>query len=298
MSLGAFRNSVLVLLFLVALLWVVAPIARTALLFISAPGRTAPSPPGGLHVEPVTFPASDGVRLSGWFVPAAHAAPTIVLVSGFKDNRASMVPYARMLSRAGYDVLLYDSRGTGGSAGTFGLGLREVADVTGAIDFLNHGHMTSVRRYGVLGVSLGSGDAIVAADREPRVRAVAADSPYVDQNAVVNHADSFHFRRLTVPLAPLGPWVADRILGAPLSSFSPLHAIGHLAPRHVLLIHSRHDANSTTPLSAALALERAGGSTTSLWIAPRGGHAGAYSAQPRVYAAHVLGFFRRYLGRP
>jgi dipeptidyl aminopeptidase/acylaminoacyl peptidase len=170
-----------------------------------------------------------------------------------------------------------------------------VNDVTGAIAFL---HRHTVRRVGILGVSLGSGDAIVAAAHDRSVRAIVADSPYVNQNAVVDHADYFHFRRLTVALAPLGPWTADRILGASLASFSPLRAIREIAPRHVLLIRGRHDTNATTPLSAALALKRAGGATTTLWIAPRGPHAGAYAAQPAAYRAHVLAFFGRYLGKP
>jgi uncharacterized protein len=295
MSLRALRNSIVVLIVIAALLWVFTPIARTGELFIALPGRHAPAPPSGLHVTTVQFPATDGTHLQGWMVRGAAGAPAIVLVPGFKDNRSSMAPYARMLSHAGYTVLLYDSRGTGASGGTFGLGLREVDDVAGALRYL---HGQAIRRVGILGVSLGSGDAIVAAARDTSVRAVVADSPYVNQNAVVDHADYFHFRGLTVALAPLGPWTADRMLGASLSSFSPLRSIREIAPRHVLLIRSRHDTNTTTPLSAALALKRAGGPTTTLWIAPRGGHAGAYAAQPAAYRARVLTFFGRYLGRP
>jgi pimeloyl-ACP methyl ester carboxylesterase len=71
----------------------------------------------------------------------------------------------------------------------------------------------------------------------------------------------------------------------------------HLAPRTLLLIHSRHDPNPTTPLSGAEALRRAAGRNAFLWIAPRGGHAGALAAPPAAYKRHVLTFFRRYLGK-
>ena len=41
--------------------------------------------------EDVTFPALDGVRLSGWHIPAAQStpgsAPTVVMVHGWPWNR-------------------------------------------------------------------------------------------------------------------------------------------------------------------------------------------------------------------
>ena len=154
MSLRALRNSIVVLIGVAALLWVVTPLARTGELFIAMPGRHAPSLPAGLHVTTVQFPASDGTHLQGWMVRGTPDAPAIVLVPGFKEDRSSMVPYARMLHHAGYAVLLYDLRGTGASGGTFGLGLREVDDVAGALSFL---HGQAIRHVGILGVSLGSG---------------------------------------------------------------------------------------------------------------------------------------------
>jgi len=93
------------------------------------------------------------------------------------------------------------------------------------------------------------------------------------------------------------PGRVDHLLGAPLALFSPLHAVGRIAPRALLLIHSRDDANPTTPLSGALALSHATGQPTYLWSAPRGGHAGALAAQPAGYRRRVLAFLRRYLGR-
>ncbi len=86
--------------------------------------------------------------------------------------------------------------------------------------------------------------------------------------------------------------MVDRILGAKLSSFSPLRAIPHIAPRPILLIHSLHDANPTTPLSGARKLLSAAGPSATLWIAPKGGHAGALRAQPTEYKQHVVQFLR------
>src|SRR6478672_3559043 len=68
----------------------------------------------GLRHERVTFAASDGVRLSGWWVPGRNGA-AVVVVHGGGGDREGAVAHARMLARAGYGVLLYDARGRGRS---------------------------------------------------------------------------------------------------------------------------------------------------------------------------------------
>jgi dipeptidyl aminopeptidase/acylaminoacyl peptidase len=290
------RLVLILLLFLVAL-WVAIPAARVGLLLWTSPFRQAPPKPAGLAAQSVRFKASDGVTLRGWFIPSGAASPTVVLVPGFKDDRASMVPYARFLHQARFNVLLYDSRGTGGSDGRFSLGAREVRDVRGAVSYLQRRTDLRAKRFGVLGVSMGAGVAIVAAARLPAIGAVVADSAYTDQRQTVDRLDTLARGPISLPLAPIAPWLVDRVLGVRLASFSPLRAIPKIAPRAVLLIHSRHDHNPTTPLRGAVALQQRAGSNASLWIAPKGSHAGALQAQPRAYEGRVINFFRRHLGR-
>jgi pimeloyl-ACP methyl ester carboxylesterase len=243
----------------------------------------------------VRFAAADGTALYGWLTPSSSAAPAIVLIPGFKADRTTMEPYARFLHSAGFNVLLYDSRGTGQSAGQFSLGLREVSDVEGAISYLRSRRDLPVHRYGLLGVSMGAGVVIVAASRLPSVRATVADSAFVDQSATVDGLDNVPLGSVAFPLAPLGPWTVDHLLGIRLSTFSPLHAIARISPRAIFLIHSRYDGNPTTPLSGAVELYHAARAPKQLWIAPRGGHAEALAAQPSQYKQRVVDFFRRYL---
>ena len=70
----------------------------------------------GVPHERVTFPTSDGVRLSGWYVPPRNGA-VIALVHGGGGDREGTILHARMLAKAGYGVLLYDARGRGESQG-------------------------------------------------------------------------------------------------------------------------------------------------------------------------------------
>jgi len=277
------------------LLWAGLPMARAAQLLLTHPTYAAPTPPTGLLVQAIRFDARDGVPLSGWLARRGTRAPTIVLVAGFKSDRTGMLPYARFLYAAGYNVLLYDARGTGQSGGSFSLGLREVDDARGAIAYLQSRRDLPVHRYGLLGVSLGAGVAIAAATRTPSVLATVADSSYVNQRPVVERLNTLQLGPLRLPLAPIAPWTIDRLLGAPLADFSPLRDVARIAPRALLLIHSRHDGDPTTPLSGALTLYHAAGQPVSLWIAPHGGHAEDYDAQPGSYRQRVLTFLRRYL---
>jgi len=56
---------------------------------------------------------SDGLTLEGWFIPVQNTskkskAPPIILTHGWGGNSEKMLPHAEYLSRAGFNVILYD----------------------------------------------------------------------------------------------------------------------------------------------------------------------------------------------
>jgi hypothetical protein len=86
-----------------------------ALLFFPSRGVVAPR---GLAHEDVDILTSDGERLHGWWIPAAGPPRGhILFCHGNAGNIASRAAYARLLSGAGFDVLLFDYRGYGRSSG-------------------------------------------------------------------------------------------------------------------------------------------------------------------------------------
>ena len=120
----------------------------------------------------ITFPAADGVRLSGWYVPGTNGA-AIVLVHGGGGDREGTIRHARLLAAAGYGVLLYDARGRGESEGhENAFGWRWDRDVRGAVDYLE---AAGVRRIGLLGLSTGAEAVVTEAASDPRVAAVVSD---------------------------------------------------------------------------------------------------------------------------
>jgi len=291
-----FRFYALLLLGLLLLGWALIPALRAFTLVANNSDRSAPALPGDLPVQEVHFQASDGIHLAGWLVVASPNAPTIILVHGYKQTRTYMLPWARFLFAAGYNVLLYDSRGCGESEGWgITLGTREPDDVVGAVQYLQQRTDLHMKRFGALGISLGAGVVLLAAAREPALVATVADSAWADASLQINRMGSLDHPPLSLPLLPYGPALVNALIGANLANTRPLAVIGQISPRAVMLIHSADDQNATTPLSGEHLLYAAAGQPKEQWIAPSGGHIGALRVHTQEYEQRVLAFFASYL---
>lgn len=116
-----FRKRVAVYL---AVILAVAALARFTHVvdrfFIYFPSREITITPGdvGLDFEEVTFEASDGVKLHGWFVPGERDV-TWIWFHGNGGNVSSRVPNIRDLNtRLGLSIFIFDYRGYGRSEGS------------------------------------------------------------------------------------------------------------------------------------------------------------------------------------
>ncbi|HEU5437844.1 MAG TPA: alpha/beta fold hydrolase [Ktedonobacterales bacterium] len=293
------RRVLIVLMACIVLAYALAPGIRGITLVANRSGRSAPNArSAGIPAEEIHFTASDGVPLAGWLSLVSADAPTIILVHGFKGTRATMLPWARFLHAAGYNVLLYDSRGCGESTGWgIGLGATEPNDVIGAAHYLASRSDLTNKRFGALGISLGAGIVLLAAARDPAIAAVVADSAWTDESAQLDRMGTLPLGPLAVPALPYEPALVDALIGAHLADARPLAVVAQVAPRAVFFIHSADDRNATTPLSGERQLFAAAGQPKQEWIAPSGGHTGALAAHPADYQQRVLAFFAQYLDR-
>jgi alpha/beta superfamily hydrolase len=312
-------------------LWAVTPIARATLLLRDSqhPMGPAPNIAGVQTTEAHFYTTSDDtsssystgddnpVPIAGWMALAHPQAPTVILLPGWKDDRRSMLAYAAFLIRGGLNVLLIDLRGSGHSGGSFSLGLYEPTDVKAAVSYLDTLNGLTNHHYGVFGVSFGAGVAIATAGGngkqfagEAQLNAIVADSPWATEDPTVDRLNSLSLLGLSIPLPhsvhlfghtvsflPGAQWTVDHTVGGSPDTRSALSGAAHLQPNQALLIiHSVHDTDPTTSYADTQQLYQAATSRHKfLWLAPLGGHAGAYDAQPEVYASRVLSFFRHYL---
>ncbi len=126
----------------------------------------------GLEYEDVSFPATDGVMLRGWFIPAEKTpAPTVVWVHGWPWNRlgnaAGQVPWpdrevdflpcTKGLHDGGFNVLMFDlaNHGESDARPPLTYGPWESRDVAGAMAFLRARDEVVPDRIGAIGTSAG-----------------------------------------------------------------------------------------------------------------------------------------------
>jgi pimeloyl-ACP methyl ester carboxylesterase len=142
----------------------------------------------GLEFEDVTFAATDGVRLNGWFIPAASTeagpAPAVVFVHGwlwnrmgnvggrvpFRDRDVDFLPPTKALHDAGISVLLFDlpNHGESGSRFPIDLGCTESHDFVGAVDYLRGRPDVDHARIGAVGTSMGGNAVLIGGpDAQP-----------------------------------------------------------------------------------------------------------------------------------
>jgi fermentation-respiration switch protein FrsA (DUF1100 family) len=252
----------------------------------------------GYKFEAISFHSSDGVKLAGWFVPAAHrqSRGVIVLCHGIDAHRQQMLGNARILHEAGFATVLFDFRARGESGGNYcTLGDREVNDVQAAVRWIEARPDLRGVPIGVLGASLGAATAIMAAARTPEIRAIIAESPFSQLDSAVD----CNFREQVGAVAPFlsmpTRWAGEMLVGRSARDISPLRAISLVAPRPILIIE---DSNDTLfPKQETQALYRAARAGRQIWTVEGAGHVGASYVAPEEYHRRVVAFFGVNLGR-
>lgn len=147
--------------------------------FIYFPSGVVPPAAAVLpRADEVTVQTEDGLRLGGWFVPAAPPASgqAVLVCNGNAGNRAHRAPLAAALSQAGLAALLFDYRSYGGNPGLPSeQGLR--ADARAARSYLAARGDVDPTRLVYLGESLGAAVAVGLAVEAPPA-ALVLRSPF------------------------------------------------------------------------------------------------------------------------
>jgi len=244
--------------------------------------------------EPVEFLSTDGLRLSGWFLPAPEARDAIVLCHGFKTGRREMLPLALGLRQRGHHVLLFDFRGHGQSDGQWSsCGWLETRDLEGAVRHLQQRRELEGCPVGVIGFSMGGAVALLAASQMPEIAAVVSDSSFATLQEAIATGFCALLRLPRYPFASLALWFGERLVGMKAEQVRPLDAIPDLSPRPLLLIHGTEDR--VVPLSEAYLLYEAAGEPKELWVVAGAGHVEARQRDLLGYLDRVDRFFRRHL---
>lgn len=215
---------------------------------LAAPRLAESGRPDGLPWREVWVPTGNNKRLYGWYIPVPAGSPALVIMHGWGGNAGMMLPLAAPLHAAGYSLLLVDARCHGRSDGdSFASLPRFAEDIEAAVHWLAGQPEVDPLAIGVVGHSVGAGAALLAASRQPAVRAVVSLAAFAHPAAMMR-------RWLAVkgiPYWPLGAYVlayVQRVIGHRFDDIAPCHTIGRVACP-VLIVHGL--ADDTVPVAEA-----------------------------------------------
>ncbi len=135
----------------------------------------------GLPFEDVFF-TSHGKQLHGWLVKqpgAKEPLPVILLLHGWESSAQGMLPHAKFLFEAGYNLFLFDARGHGDSEPVDYMSLvRFTEDAENALRYLESRNDIDAQKLALFGHSMGGASTIIIGARHPEIKAVVVSSTY------------------------------------------------------------------------------------------------------------------------
>jgi len=246
----------------------------------------------GATFEDVTFTSSDGMKLSGWYLPSRTHALTVVLTHGLFRSRYETFERGLRLWQQGYGVLLYDLRRHGKSTGEFSsIGYYERRDVEAALKFAEA--RETENRVVLFGVSMGAAATLLAAAEsqgDARLAGVVSESSFLSFEDTARH----HIGLTPLPTFPFAPllikFTAWR-MNFKAADFDALRAVRAIR-QPIMFIGSGNDRrmpNETVlePLYAA-----AGNSLKRKLVVAGATHGHAFDAAPDEYITALAEFLR------
>lgn len=242
----------------------------TRMMFSPVSGPTLQREDAPVDHRYVRFETADDETLEGWFLPTDDPIGTVAFADGAENVRRHIDTVA-WLPRYGYNVLLFNYRGYGGSSGTHNMAgfhrdLRAAVRAAARMDALARDRLV------VFGQSLGGAIATVVASRLPpsaRPGALVVDSAPADYRQVVRETLRAHW--LTWPLhVPLSWLVTD--------GFEAEHAAADLPPIPKLWVSNPGDG--TVAAHHTERLYRQASEPSALWRIPPSEHLATLDRRP------------------
>jgi fermentation-respiration switch protein FrsA (DUF1100 family) len=192
-----------------------------------------------LIFEDFKISVSDGVELSGWWIPSPNSRGVIIMSHGHGGDRREGMRYARALHTAGFSIITFDYRSSDPSQNYYDtMDYFERSDLMKIIDFAA---TKGTQKIGLLGFSQGSATGIITMALDPRVEVGLFEGSYANAADVIAFGASSQFRIPRFPLVDLALWFFEQRTSADLTAMNPSSYIGKIAPRPVMIFHATKD---------------------------------------------------------
>jgi pimeloyl-ACP methyl ester carboxylesterase len=255
----------------------------------------------GISYEEIGFDATDSLHLKGWFVPPSGKNGILICTHGLFRTRVEMLSRGMAAAKAGYGVLLYDSRSHGTSGkGIVSLGYFEKNDVLGAVRYIEslYPDCASRPKIVLMGISMGAVATLEAAVESKDYSALILDSPFSSLNeTIVDHTWLF-LRLPRYPFAPFFLFWFHRLAGFDPQQLDSHNAILRVQPVPLLIIGSEGDRRIPSEVARSLYQESKSKMKKLEVFGKDVGHGAAARLHPEAYASLLLNFLASALSNP
>lgn len=225
---------------------------------------------------------------------------TVVFVHGINGSRLQGLWYAPLYMKAGYNVLLYDSRASGESGGdSVSWGFNEKYDLDQWLDWVEERYPTG--QVGVHGVSMGAATALLHAEMNEtthRVKFYVADSSYSDlEELLIQQIDdnvSLHDPIWVTLLLRYSSIIAKWQAGFRYEDVSPVRAVRNVTTP-ILYLHGGGDLLVPAYMNEELYIATKG--YKEKYVFPGDPHAMAIFNHKAEYQRRVLDFINESAGK-
>jgi fermentation-respiration switch protein FrsA (DUF1100 family) len=245
-----------------------------------------------LPFEDIWFQSNDGLRLSGWYIPAVDSTKTVIFVHGHGADRREGMRWFRATHRAGFNILALDLRHSGSSEGPFSsMGFYEKNDVIAAVDYLQR--RSDNQSIGVFGVSMGAATSIMAMVEDPRILAGVFEAGWSNLSDLYSDIIKQHLGVPSFPLLPVTSWILELRTGMDMDQLNPEQLLGQIAPRPVFIIHCTGD--KLIDFSHGERNYAAANEPKEFWKSPCETHARAWQSDPEYIEQRVVEYYLQHL---
>lgn len=243
--------------------------------------------------QELSIPSRNSYNINGIYIESPQASnKTVAIVHGLDSNKWEMIEWAFMYLDNGYNVVLYNQRGTGetgGKGSTFGY--YEKDDLASVIDYMDTNYPSKL--IGTHGFSMGGTTVALYAgmkEANEKIDFFILDSPYNG----IEEAIKAEIDKMQIPLVPITllAWLEDKYLeltkGFGYDDVLPKEAIKS-STIPMLIIHGDLDTHSPIEMGVDIYNNKQKG-YKDLWIIEGGNHMSGYRDNPEEYEKRVMGF--------
>jgi fermentation-respiration switch protein FrsA (DUF1100 family) len=205
---------------------------------------------------------------------------TVVHFHGNFANVSNHFTQSQFLTNYGFDVLIFDYQGYGGSEGT-PTPLRTIEDGQAIVRYAQNNLRNPEGGVVIFGQSLGGAVGAVVAAKEPEVKGVVLEAAFSSYRSIARHALGSSF--LLWPLYPVYPLFIP-------TKYDALRWVDKISPRPILFIHG--DSDRIVPTKMSKVLFDAAKEPKTLWIVEGANHLQCRRKKGKEYEARLADFFK------